>query len=77
MTSFWITKAESLRLTRQRRYEQGDCVYCGVEERVGDMVLGPECREKSNARRRTGAKTGRPKGSKYSEQEKRSRRGDG
>jgi hypothetical protein len=74
---FWITGVESVREKRRRRYEQGDCVFCGIEERIGTQVLGPECREKNNARRRMGARQGRKRGVAYSVSEIRSRRSNG
>lgn len=68
-----MTARELLRLTRRRRYEDGDCVWCGVEPR-GDGVLGEACRERHNARRRRGTNTGRPKGRGWSVDELRARR---
>jgi hypothetical protein len=46
-----MTKADLVRLLRQRRYEDGDCTRCGKEPR-GEGVLGVECSEKNNAPRR-------------------------
>jgi len=48
-----VTQADLQRQRRARRYEQGDCVACGVEPRLAG-VLGEQCRERNNAKRRTG-----------------------
>lgn len=61
-----MTPRELNRLRRKRRYEDGDCVDCGTEPRIGDGVLGEACRERNNARRRNGRPAGRPKGSAWS-----------
>lgn len=48
-----MTRRELQRLARARRYQDGDCVSCGIEPR-GEGVLGEACRERNNARRRKG-----------------------
>lgn len=48
-----MNTAQLTRLRRARRYQDGDCAWCGIRER-GDGVLCDVCREKNNARRRTG-----------------------
>lgn len=68
-----MTRRELQRLARSRRYQDGDCVSCGLEPR-GDGVLGEACRERNNARRRRGAPVGRPKGRGWSVDELRARR---
>lgn len=68
-----MTRRELQRLARARRYEDGDCVSCGIEPR-GEGVLCESCRERNNARRRSGAQAGRPKGRGWSVDELRTRR---
>lgn len=53
--------AMTQRERRLRRFEDGDCVACGLEPR-GDGVLGEACRERNNARRRKPGNPGWPKG---------------
>lgn len=57
------SQIEQQRLKRRHRVEDGDCAHCGREPR-GEGVLCEGCREKNNARRRTGRPVGR--GSMYS-----------
>ena len=52
-----VNTAQLTRLRRARRYEQGDCAWCGIRER-GEGVLCDVCREKNNSRRRKGGARG-------------------